>query len=89
MIDYVAGQAAAHSGGGDPFFVATVCYVMAVSLAMVIRPQIFRRLNRRRERAATARTAQPSPRTFQAYRIAGAIGLAAATSALVVHLMRG
>jgi hypothetical protein len=88
MILNLAGQAASHSGSGDPFFIASVCYVMAASLGMVIRPQLFWRLNRQWGRAVKRHPTPSSPVTFKAYRIAGAIGLAAATPVLVLHLMR-
>lgn len=76
-----------HGGDGDPFLIAMMCLVLAISMMLIVRPQLLWGLNRRFHNLSKRRPPlPPNPVSYTPFRIIGAVQLVAVATPLVMSL---
>ena len=82
-----AEQSTSHSGDGDPLLIAMMCLVLAISMMLVVWPQLLWGLNRRLHNLSKRRPPlPPNPVSYTPFRIIGAVQLVVVATSLVASL---
>ncbi|MGQ4419665.1 DUF6199 family natural product biosynthesis protein [Streptomyces sp. SAS_269] len=85
MNQGVLAQIASEGGGGNPALVPVLCFLFAMGLVQVVRPQLLWRLNSRLQRGWVKNPAatEPTGKGYAMQRVTGVLFLAVATWILV------